>query len=69
MKRLRRVKGAPRAMMAMPETATDVKRNVVIPPRTDAGIATRDAANLVRIPPSIRNMLFGLPLVSIVSSM
>jgi hypothetical protein len=33
----------------MPEMATEEKRKVVVPPRTDAGKATRAAANLEEI--------------------
>ena len=33
-----------------PETATAVKRNVVIPPSTAPGIATKTAANFENIP-------------------
>ncbi len=37
-----------------PDTATEAKRNVVIPPRTEAGMATREAENLLKIPMTIR---------------
>lgn len=50
MKRLRRVKGTPAEMMRTPETATEPKRNVVMPPRTGDGIETSAAANLERMP-------------------
>lgn len=38
------------ARIRMPETATAVKRKVVIPPRTEDGIATKTAANLEKRP-------------------
>src|SRR3569833_532639 len=57
MKRLRRVNGTPRVMMAIPETATEQKRNVVMPPMTELGMATRAAANLAKTPMMMRNML------------
>ena len=37
-------------MMRMPEIATALKRNVVMPPSTGLGIATSAAANLENIP-------------------
>lgn len=48
-KRVRRVKGTV-AIMRRPETATEEKRKVVIPPNTDAGMDVRAAANLEKIP-------------------
>jgi len=53
MKRLRRVNGTVE-MMRMPETATELKRNVVSPPNTGAGIATNAAANFEKIPIMMR---------------
>jgi hypothetical protein len=53
MNRVRRVKGTVDIIL-IPEIATALKRNVVIPPRTDAGIATRAAANLEKMPMTIR---------------
>lgn len=38
------------ARIRMPDTATAVKRNVVIPPSTAEGIATKTAANLEKTP-------------------
>ena len=38
------------ARIRIPDTATAVKRKVVIPPRTDDGIATKTAANLENNP-------------------
>ena len=49
MKRFLRVKGMV-LMIRMPETATALKRKVVIPPRTAAGMATSAAANLEKMP-------------------
>jgi hypothetical protein len=46
-------------MMAVPETETEVKRKVVMPPRTGEGMETRAAANLVKIPERRRIMLVG----------
>ena len=37
-------------IILIPDTATALKRKVVIPPRTADGIATRAAANLAKIP-------------------
>ena len=53
MKRLRRVKGTVE-MMRIPETATELKRKVVRPPRTGLGIATSAAANLEKTPMMMR---------------
>jgi hypothetical protein len=36
--------------MAVPDTETEVKRKVVMPPRTGAGMETRAEANLVKMP-------------------
>ena len=47
--RFRRVNGTDMTMR-IPETATDEKRNVVIPPKTELGIATSAAANLAKTP-------------------
>jgi hypothetical protein len=52
-KRVRRVKGT-RLTMAIPETATAQKRKVVMPPRTEEGMATRAALNLAKSPIMIR---------------
>ncbi len=52
-KRLRRVNGTVE-MMRMPETATELNRNVVSPPSTGAGIATNAAANLEKTPMMMR---------------
>lgn len=41
-------------MILIPETVTDVNRNVVIPPRTDDGIDTIAAANFAKMPMMIR---------------
>jgi len=41
----------------MPDTATAVKRKVVMPPRTGEGIAVRAEANFVKIPARIRKRL------------
>jgi len=49
MKRVRRVKGTV-AMMRIPETATALKRKVVMPPNTALGMATSAAANLAKMP-------------------
>ena len=49
MNRLRRVNGI-LEMMRTPEMATEEKRKVVIPPRTELGMATRAAANLAKMP-------------------
>jgi len=46
---LRRVNGMVEIIL-IPETATAEKRKVVIPPRTEAGIETRAAANLEKMP-------------------
>ena len=46
---MRRVKGNV-AIMRRPETATDAKRKVVMPPRTESGIEVRAAANLEKMP-------------------
>jgi hypothetical protein len=43
--------------MAIPDTATAQKRNVVIPPRTEAGIETIAAENLAKTPMIMRNAL------------
>jgi hypothetical protein len=53
MKRVRRVNGTV-DMMRIPETATLANRKVVIPPRTEAGIAVSAAANLEKIPMMIK---------------
>ena len=53
MKRLRRVNGTVE-MMRTPETATELNRKVVRPPRTGFGIATSAAANLEKMPMIIR---------------
>ena len=37
-------------IMRIPETATAANRKVVIPPRTELGMATSEAANLAKIP-------------------
>ena len=44
-KRVRRVKGA-LDIIQIPEMATALKKNVVIPPRTASGIDAKAAANL-----------------------
>jgi hypothetical protein len=43
--------------IAIPATATDANKNVVIPPRTEAGIETRAAENFAKTPIIIKNML------------
>lgn len=43
-------------IIAIPLTATAQKRKVVIPPKTGPGIATREAANLAKMPMIIKNM-------------
>ena len=48
-KRLRRVNGVVEIIL-IPDTATALKRKVVIPPSTALGIATRAAANLAKMP-------------------
>jgi hypothetical protein len=49
MKRFLRVNGHVE-MIRIPEIATAEKRNVVMPPSTGLGIATRAAANLLKMP-------------------
>ena len=49
MKRLRRVHGIV-DMIRIPATATAENKKVVMPPRTEDGIATKDAANLANMP-------------------
>lgn len=44
-------------MMAIPDTATAQNKNVVMPPRTAEGMATRAAANFAKTPMMIKNML------------
>ncbi len=53
MKRVRRVKGTVE-IIRIPEMATALKRKVVMPPRTEAGMATRAAANLEKTPITMR---------------
>ena len=49
MKRFRR-ENSQIERIRIPETATAVKRNVVMPPRTAEGIATKTAANFEKRP-------------------
>lgn len=42
-------------IIRIPDTATDENKNVVIPPRTEEGIATRAAATLENMPSRRRN--------------
>lgn len=53
MKRLRRVNGTVE-MIRIPDTATELNRNVVRPPSTGDGIATNAAANLENTPMTMR---------------
>ena len=53
MKRARRVNGTVE-MIRMPETATELKRKVVRPPSTGAGMATKAAANFEKMPMTMR---------------
>ena len=53
MKRLRRVNGTVE-IIRIPETVTELNKKVVRPPSTGAGIATRAAANLEKIPMTMR---------------
>ncbi len=48
---------SPAPTMAMPETATEEKRKVVMPPRTGEGMETRAAAVLAKMPAMMRKML------------
>lgn len=49
--------------MRRPEMATDAKRKVVIPPRTEAGIATSAAENLEKTPMTMRKKQAKYPAV------
>jgi hypothetical protein len=49
MKRARRVKDIVNIIL-IPEMDTALKRNVVIPPKTALGMATKAAANLEKLP-------------------
>jgi len=60
MNRVRLVKGTVE-MIRRPETATDAKRKVVIPPRTADGIAVKAAANFENTPITIRKKQAAYP--------
>jgi hypothetical protein len=60
MKRVRRVKDIVDITL-IPEMATALKRDVVIPPRTALGMATKAAANLEKTPMTIRKKQQALP--------
>lgn len=52
-KRSRRVKAVVEIIFK-PETATDVNKKEVMPPKTELGMATKAAANLEKIPMTIK---------------
>jgi hypothetical protein len=60
MKRVRQVKDIVDIIL-IPEMATALKRNVVIPPRTALGMATKAAANMEKTPMMIRKKQQELP--------
>jgi len=60
MNRLRLVNGTVE-MIRIPETATELKRKVVRPPRTGFGMATKAAANFEKMPIMIRKKQAAYP--------
>lgn len=66
MKRVRRLNGI-RCTIAIPDTATAQNRKVVIPPRTEAGMETIAAENLAKTPMIIKNPLYYVSIIIVVS--